>query len=45
MKIFRFVKKVFLIGTKVSQNWVRFHKRKFFECNSIELYFNEESRV
>ena len=22
-------------------NFIRFHKREFIECNSIELYFNE----
>ena len=26
-------------------NFIRFYKREFFECNSIELYFNEKSRV
>ena len=34
MKIFRFVKKVFFIGLH------NFHK-----CNSVELYFNEKSRM
>ena len=23
-------------------NFIKFHKRKFVECNSIELYFNEQ---
>ena len=42
MKIFGFVKKsVFCM----INSFIKFHKCTFFECNSIELYFNEQSRV
>ena len=39
MKIFRFVKKSVFYRIK---NFINFHKRKFVEGNSTELYFNEQ---
>ena len=42
MKIFGFVKKS--VFCRVN-NFIKLHKGKFVECNYIELYFNEQSRV
>ena len=42
MKVFRYVKKVFFIGLTILSSLSKSYST---ECNSIELYFNEESRM
>ena len=39
MKIFRFVEKSVFYRIN---NFIKYRKRKFVECNSMELHFNEQ---